>query len=1091
MDPEVHQSVIDSGSIRVAIVPAGRISTATFVKYRDIILEFPVINLSNITRIETGARDVFPNTDWIEGRLLFNFVGEDCPKSSFEDFQPFRKIHAVIGILHCRSCEDIRVAHGLFMADVGTRFPGIAVRRLFAVEPEDRQEDIPLPNFMMIPSHVDDEGLKHLRFYMHTLLADLGASLVHQFEHIVVKMESAEICPRVSADTVEPADHQSPKYIVARNQKLFGDYALLAGSPADAMEHYESAYQQLRNLHDTMWLAGTEEGLASALIISSSSAQHTEYDSVLDELLLSPSSFDRDEDHTSSESAVEINGESVEDRAAALLRHAIGLYSRKKSSIIAVEACFRLARVFVDTKQRKEVQEAINQAVSIANNVTPRPKATVLMGAGIICQEIGFVRKAGLYYRMAALEHMGMKEYGPAACLLRGAAKVLRVFDEGIGKTDVMKTILLDLVKCFELGMDFISSVNACFRLLGEYYHTMTPSEQLSLHRRIRDMCPRVSPIDQQQLFPIPLIKMVVPMMHSVNKRPISRASLARTEQTNVFIYSPFANAGNDRSTQTAEILWVSNEVTYMKIHFENPLSVKMHLEGLYIKTEDGRIVHLNHMNKKKTVRLPKLSKTEALVSLLLDESFVGELKIASIGVFFRDYAMPHGMEIPVSDGMIGHEEGGLAKVRVTPPLPLIHAALIGIHEKTETYQVYEGQELVLNIEIRNVGDTTIEALECPDMRSDTVDLRKQPGVLGEHLPFRHGHTFVLPVTLRGKRNSADQRGIEQEKPIDIRVQYSSTHDSEFVRFFIFPLRLTIIESVTVQRIFVLRSLSHAKKLLGVEVGNSAPFAYTIDDVSGNLDRHVLEGLCHRIYAIEMPTRPLELVLPEIQTKVTLGEAYADEIRRFEEWLTSNFSLRWSMDDSNSGMVQVPRSLLTLDLISSFSPPLIRIRFLKCASPSSGERLAVCEECEEDASVVPVDGECVDHADLNVMTPYEIQFVVENMSKCVTVRRIRLLLEVERELSPFVSTESDRDVMFGSQCEWFIENDLLPGEFITRKCIVTFLSSCSFSVGVHVDSFEESGRIAGSSEFNVHMGEADSIVSQRLVVKMLPLDSCR
>ena len=101
--------------------------------------------------------------------------------------------------------------------------------------------------------------------------------------------------------------------------------------------------------------------------------------------------------------------------------------------------------------------------------------------------------------------------------------------------------------------------------------------------------------------------------------------------------------------------------------------------------------------------------------------------------------------------------------------------------------------------------------------------------------------------------------------------------------------------------------------------------------------------------------------MPSVGNWTQVGAQLLDGLGTFPRLNNSNFSLRWSMDDSNSGMVQVPRSLLTLDLISSFSPPLIRIRFLKCLPTP----------LEEGNQMVPMEGEFVDHSDLNVMIAFK------------------------------------------------------------------------------------------------------------------------
>lgn len=52
----------------------------------------------------------------------------------------------------------------------------------------------------------------------------------------------------------------------ARLQKAQGDVALLAGSPADAFDHYTGAIDLARVSNDAVWLAAALEGRVTAKV---------------------------------------------------------------------------------------------------------------------------------------------------------------------------------------------------------------------------------------------------------------------------------------------------------------------------------------------------------------------------------------------------------------------------------------------------------------------------------------------------------------------------------------------------------------------------------------------------------------------------------------------------------------------------------------------------------------------------------------------------------------------------------------------------------------------------------------------------------
>lgn len=53
---------------------------------------------------------------------------------------------------------------------------------------------------------------------------------------------------------------------IGRQQKMMGDYCLLAGSPADARDHYQTAADLARASTDFIWAGAALEGLAHSRV---------------------------------------------------------------------------------------------------------------------------------------------------------------------------------------------------------------------------------------------------------------------------------------------------------------------------------------------------------------------------------------------------------------------------------------------------------------------------------------------------------------------------------------------------------------------------------------------------------------------------------------------------------------------------------------------------------------------------------------------------------------------------------------------------------------------------------------------------------
>ena len=53
-----------------------------------------------------------------------------------------------------------------------------------------------------------------------------------------------------------------------RLQKAMGDYSLLAGSPGDAGDHYQTSVDLARACNDSIWLGAAIQGVAHAKVIA-------------------------------------------------------------------------------------------------------------------------------------------------------------------------------------------------------------------------------------------------------------------------------------------------------------------------------------------------------------------------------------------------------------------------------------------------------------------------------------------------------------------------------------------------------------------------------------------------------------------------------------------------------------------------------------------------------------------------------------------------------------------------------------------------------------------------------------------------------
>nr|CAB3487547.1 unnamed protein product [Digitaria exilis] len=180
---------IESGSaIRVAVLPVGGpIPPPRLREYAALVARHARVDLASLrTYYSEHQKSPFMHQPWETGCLRLKFVLGGCVPSPWEDFQSSRKVLAVIGICHLPSSPDLdRVAADFI--DAVRSYPSALANRCFAFCPTDAQmagkkrDDI----IMFPPS--DQQSLE---LHMLTMIQDLAASLLMEFEKWVLRAES-------------------------------------------------------------------------------------------------------------------------------------------------------------------------------------------------------------------------------------------------------------------------------------------------------------------------------------------------------------------------------------------------------------------------------------------------------------------------------------------------------------------------------------------------------------------------------------------------------------------------------------------------------------------------------------------------------------------------------------------------------------------------------------------------------------------------------------------------------------------------------------------------------------------------------------
>ncbi|KAF2312996.1 hypothetical protein GH714_008646 [Hevea brasiliensis] len=219
-------------------------------------LRHHTISLSAISSFYTEhQKSPFANQPWDNGSLRFKFILGGSPPSPWEDFQSNRKILSVIGVCHCPSSPDLNSIVDQFSVACKS-YASALVTRCFAFCPCDSQlEDGGKKgeNLRLFPP----ADRQTLEIHLQTMMQEIAASLLMEFEKWVLRAESAGTILKTPLDSQASLSSEevikAKKRRLARAQKTMGDYCLMAGSPIDANAHYSTALELARLTADFFW----------------------------------------------------------------------------------------------------------------------------------------------------------------------------------------------------------------------------------------------------------------------------------------------------------------------------------------------------------------------------------------------------------------------------------------------------------------------------------------------------------------------------------------------------------------------------------------------------------------------------------------------------------------------------------------------------------------------------------------------------------------------------------------------------------------------------------------------------------------------
>lgn len=766
-------------TIRIAVLPIGQISSSLFREYASLLSLHSKIDLSSISSFYTEhQKSPFTHQPWDSGCLRFKFILGGSPPSPWEDFQSNRKILSVIGIFHCPSSPDLDSVNDQFaMACKG--YASSLSQKCFGFCPGDQQlkdgsrrQD----NLNLFPP----ADRQTLEMHMHTMMQDIAASLLMEFENWVLKAESAGTIVKTPLDSQTSLSSEevikAKKRRLGRAQKTIGDYCLLAGSPVDANAHYNTALELARLTGDFFWYAGALEGSVCALLMDR--IGH------------------RDPDLEDEVKYRYINGVIAHYRKSFIQDNA----QRVSPVSFELEATLKLARFLCRREQAKDVVELLTNAADGAKSLIDATDRLVLyVEIARLYARLGYERKAAFFSRQVAQLYLQQENRYAAISALQVLAistKAYRVESKASSARDslpengpspmdggkmnpnsivslfesqwstLQMVVLREILQSAVRAGDPLAAWSAAARLLRSYYPLITPAGQNGLATALTNSAARLPSGTRSADPALPFIRLhsfpISPSQMDIVKRTSGREDWwAGSAPSGPFIYTPFSK-GDTNNSSKQELIWVVGEPVQVLVELANPCGFDLAVDSIYLSVSTGNFDAF-------PISVTLSSNSSKVIALSGIPTSVGPITVPGCIVHCFGVITEHLFR-DVDNLLLGAAQGlvlsdpfrssgsptlrnvSVPNVSVVSPLPLLVSHVVG---GDGAVILYEGEIRDVCISLANAGTVPVEQahISLSGKNQDAVISIAYEN-LKSALPLKPGAEITLPVTIRAWQHS-------------------------------------------------------------------------------------------------------------------------------------------------------------------------------------------------------------------------------------------------------------------------------------------------------------------------------------------------
>ncbi|MFS7909332.1 putative TRAPP II complex, Trs120 protein [Helianthus anomalus] len=620
-------------------------------------------------------------------------------------------------------------------------------------------------------------------FHLQTMMQDIAASLLMEFEKWVLQAESGGTLLKTPLDSQASlsAEEQffqaikAKKRKNARAQKAIGDYCLLAGSPVDANAHYCTALELSRMVGDYFWYAGALEGGVCAFFMGKAGQK--------DPALV----------------------EEVKYRYNGVIMHyrkSIMHESDQRVSPLSfeLEATLKLARFLCRPEMVKEVVDLLTNASDGAKSlIDPNDRLILYVEIARLFGNLGYHRKAAFFSRQVARLYLQRQDNLAASSALQVLAittKAYRVqskatipmhnvFNEtGIdnGKMRhqlvvslfesqwstlqmiVLKEILLSAVR----AGDPLAAWSAAARLLRSYYPLITPPAQIGLSTALINSADRLPSGTHCPDPALPFIRLHSFPPHSsqtdiIKRNPKRDDWWAGAVPSGPFIYTPFTKK-DSTSTTKPNLIWVIGEPVQVLVELANPCGFDLIVNSIYLSVHSGNFDAF-------PVTVTLTSNSSKILSLSGVPTKEGPVSITGCIVHCFGVTTEHlfkdvdNLVLGAAQGLIicdPFRSSGSVKLKnitvpnilIIPQIPLLVSHVVG---GDSSIILYEGEIRDVYINLANAGTVPVEQAHI------LLSGKNQHSVISvgfenlkSALPLKPGAEVIIPVTLKAWEIGSD-----------------------------------------------------------------------------------------------------------------------------------------------------------------------------------------------------------------------------------------------------------------------------------------------------------------------------------------------